>query len=155
MLGAFGTPGNVNDTVVLRTVLAGIRRRGFSGGRFNADRGYDSDANWEAVFLRGMIPDIKGCHRPGQARQGEGGRTVQPRRVRAGGPMGDLWSRGEQGAPAALQARPGRQPGTVSQGRTIARNIRALHRFEHANRLRIPIPSYGAQARSAPEPGAD
>ena len=28
----------------------------------------------------------------------------------------------------------------------ISRNIRAPNRFEHANRLRIPIPSYGAQA---------
>ena len=31
-----------------------------------------------------------------------------------------------------------------AKGRAIAWNIRALNRFEHANRLCIPIPSYGA-----------
>ena len=31
VLAAFGTPGNVNDTVMLRTMLAEIRSRGFGG----------------------------------------------------------------------------------------------------------------------------
>ena len=61
VLAALGTPSNVNDTVMLRTMLAEIRRRvfGSSGRRFNADRGYDSDANYGVVFLHGMIPNIK------------------------------------------------------------------------------------------------
>ena len=37
-----------------------------------------------------------------------------------------------------------------AQGRAIAWNIRVLNRFECANRLKIPIPSYGTKhARAA------
>ena len=35
-----------------------------------------------------------------------------------------------------------------AKGRAIAWNIRVLNRFECANRLRIPIPSYGGLAHA-------
>ena len=54
VLAAFGTPGNVNDTVMLRTMLVEIRRRrfGFSGRRFNADRGSEGSGTAGATTGR-------------------------------------------------------------------------------------------------------
>ena len=35
------------------------------------------------------------------------------------------------------------------EGRAISRNVRALNWFEWANRLKVPIPSYGRQQAHA------
>ena len=61
ILAAVGTPGSVNDSIKLPTMLRKIRRHGFdvSGRFFNADRGYDSDDNCKELFWMGMIPNIK------------------------------------------------------------------------------------------------
>ena len=161
VLAAFGTPGNVNDTVMLRTMLAEIRRRrlGLSGRRFNANQRYDSYANCEVVFLHGMIPNIK--QRKDATSRGKPGRKKAARLFNPGeyrlralieGIFGAEETRGHQLHYRLVRADNRRR---FAKGRAIVWNIRALNRFEHANRLRIPIPSYGAQARSAPEPGAD
>ena len=61
VLAAFCTPGNVNDTVMLQTMLAETGSRGFDfvGCVFTADRGYDSDENCAALFWSGMSPNIR------------------------------------------------------------------------------------------------
>ncbi len=55
------TSNRTTDTAVLKTMLnriAGMKGI-FAGWRFNADKGYDSDSNCEAVFALGMVPNIK------------------------------------------------------------------------------------------------
>ena len=61
VLAAFGTPGNVNDVVMLPAMTTEIRRRGFdfTGHFFDADRGYDSDPNCADLFLLDMTPNIR------------------------------------------------------------------------------------------------
>ena len=55
------TSNRTTDTVVLKTTLnriAGIKRV-FDGWVFDADKGYDSDSNCEALFALSMVPNIK------------------------------------------------------------------------------------------------
>ena len=150
VLAAFGTPGNANDTVMLRTMLAEIRSRGFglSGRRFNADRGYDSDTNCEVVFLHGMILNIKqrkdAVNRSKPSRKKAAGLSNPDEyRLRAmiEGIFGAEESRGHQMRCRLVRADNRRR---FVKGGAIAWNIRVLNRFEHVNRLCIPIPSYGA-----------
>ncbi len=55
------TASNVADTTVLASLIEKIKKTGiaFSGSRFNADKGYDSDENFRLVFDVGMTPNIK------------------------------------------------------------------------------------------------
>ncbi len=85
-------------------------------------------------------------HQPGCAQPEEGGQAVRLGRVSAEGPdRGRLWSRGEQGAPTTLQVVRTDNHLRFAKGRAIAWNVRAPGRFEWANRLKVPIPSYGGQ----------
>ena len=149
ILAAVGTPGSVNDSIKLPTMLRKIRRHGFdvSGRFFNADRGYDSDDNCKELFWMGMIPNIK-------QRKDAKNRDKPNRRKAAemfdgvvyhlrGMMHGAFWA--EETRRHQLQRGFVRDDNRrrFAQGRAIAWNIRVLNRFECANRLNIPIPSYG------------
>lgn len=147
ILAAMATPGNVNDVNMLVPMLAEIRRRGFkfAGRIFHADMGYDAEYNYLDDLLDGHDPQHQaatGRHQPGHAQPKEGGQVVRPGRVSAEGPdRGRLWSRREQGAPAALQVRPDGQPPAVRQGeghrlkRAGAQPVRVGQQAESANPL--------------------
>ncbi len=55
------TSNRTTDMVVLKTMLNRIARMKviFDGWRLNADKGYGSDSNCEAVFTLDMVPNIK------------------------------------------------------------------------------------------------
>lgn len=78
------TASNVSDTSMLRPLLAKVAKigRSFEGWLFNADRGYDSDANCELVFGAGMLPNIK--QRKSVANSGNARNRGKPARRRAG-----------------------------------------------------------------------
>ena len=154
VLSAFCTPGNVNDVTMLHTMLAEIRRHGFefAGSIFNGDKGYDAEYNYDELFWMGMIPNIK--QRKDAVSRGK------PNRKKAAG----LFNQHEYRLRALIEGIFGAEETRRHQlhcrfvrednrrrfvrGRAIAWNIRVLNRFECANRLRIPIPSYGSQSRA-------
>ena len=149
ILAAVGTPGGVDDSIKLPATLRKIRRHGFgpSGRFFNADGGCDSDGNCEELFWMGMIPNIK------QRKDAEN--RDKPNRRKAAemfdGVVYHLRGMIEGVFGAEETRRHQLQRGFVrddnrrrfAQGRAIAWNIRVLNRFQCANRLNIPIPSYG------------
>ena len=152
VLSALGTPGNVNDVTALPVLTAEIRRRGFdfAGHFFDADRGYDSDSNCADLFLMGMTPNIK--QRMDAVNRGKPSRKKAAslfdgeeykKRALIEGIFGAEESRRHQ-----LQCRFVRDDNRrrFTKGRAISWNIRILNRFECANRLSIPIPSYGGMA---------
>ncbi len=54
------TSNRMADTTVFASLLKKIKKTGIAfAGRFNADRGYDSDRNCRLVFGAGMTPNIK------------------------------------------------------------------------------------------------
>ncbi|MCE2498992.1 MAG: transposase [Nitrosopumilaceae archaeon] len=94
ILTAITTPGSVHDSRMLPAMLEKIRKFGFdfSGRYFNADRGYDSDDNFEKVFESGMIPNIRQRQyrgqrgappNPAKTCRALAGGDVQPLRIRA------------------------------------------------------------------------
>ena len=154
VLAAFTTPGNVSDTTMLPVMLDEIKRRGFdfAGRFFNGDKAYDSDENCEKLFWMGMIPNIK--QRKDAVSRGKPYRKKAARmfndneyrkRSLIEGIFGAEETRGHQ-----LLCRFVREDNRrrFAKGRAIAWNIRVLNRFECANRLRIPIPSYGGLAHA-------
>ena len=84
ILSCVTTPGNVNDTGVLPSLLskAGKLGRSFDGWVFNADKGYDPDGNCRAVIGMGMHPNIK--QRRGAENSGNRRNVGRPFRRRAG-----------------------------------------------------------------------
>ena len=78
------TASNVNDTSMLKTLLAKAAKigRSFEGWVFNAGRGYDSDSNCECVFDAGMLPNIK--QRKSVVNSGNARNRGKPARRRAG-----------------------------------------------------------------------
>ena len=152
VLAAFTTPGSVNDTVMLPVMLAEIRRCGFdfAGCFFDADREYDSDC--EELFWMGLSPNIK--QRKDAVNRGKPNRKKAARlfnddeyrkRALIEGIFGAEETRQHQ-----LHYRFVREDNRrrFAKGRAIAWNIRVLNRFECANRLNIPIPSYGGLAHA-------
>ena len=152
VLAAFTTPSNINDTTMLPVMLAEIRRRGFdfAGNFFDGDKGYDSDYNCELLFWMGMIPNIK--QRKDAVNRGKSHRrkaagmfsdSEYRKRALIEGIFGAEETRRHQ-----LHCRFVREDNRrrFAKGRAIVWNIRTLNRFECANRLNIPIPSYGGMA---------
>ena len=152
VLAAFGTPGNVNDVVMLPAMTTEIRRHGFdfTGHFFDADRGYDSDPNCADLFLLDMTPNIR--QRMDAINRGKPSRKKAAalfngdeykKRALIEGIFGAEETRRHQ-----LHCRFARKDNwrLFANGRVIAWNIRILNRFECANRLNIPIPSYGGMA---------
>ena len=155
ILTAMATPGNVNDINMLVPMLDEIRRRGFdfADRLFHADKGYDAEYNYWMIFWTGMIPNIK--QRRGATNRATPNRKKAARlfdqdeyRLRAliEGVFGAEESRRHQ-----LHCRFVRTDNRLrfAKGRAIAWNVRALNRFEQANRLKVPIPSYGGQQTHA------
>ena len=149
ILAAIATPGNISDTTVLPAMLHKITSHGFKFKNyfFNADKGYDSDQNFMFLFMFGMIPNIKqrkNATNDYTPYRKKGAKVFDkeeyPTRAHIEGIFGAEETRNHQ-----LRCRfilEGNRK-RFALGRAISWNIRVLNRFECANRLRIPIPSYG------------
>ena len=154
ILAAFTTPGNVSDTTMLPAMPDEIRRRGFdlAGHFFNGDRAYDSDENCERLFWMGMIPNIrqrKDVVSRGKPYRKKAARMFNDNEYRKRslieGIFGAEETRGHR-LPCRFVREDNRR--RFAKGRAIAWNIRVLNRFQCANRLRIPVPSYGGLAHA-------
>ena len=154
VLAAFTTPSNISDTTMLPVMLDEIKCHGFefAGHFFDADREYDSDDNCERLFWMGMIPNIKqrkDAVNRGKPSMKKAARMFNDNEYRKRslieGIFGAEETRGHQ-----LLCRFVREDNRrrFAKGRAIAWNIRVLNRFECANRLRMPIPSYGGLAHA-------
>ena len=154
VLSALATPGNVHDSVKLPDMLERIRHHefDFAGRPFNADKGYDADSNFKELFWMGMMPNIKQRHnavnkntpnREEAATIFDG--DIYKIRALIEGIFGAEETRRHQ-----LHCRFVREDNRrrFGPGRAIAWNIRVLNRFECANKLGIPIPSYGGLAQA-------
>ena len=131
-----------------------IRRRGFDLARhfFNGDKAYGSDENCERLFWMGMIPNIR--QRKDAVSRGKPYRKKAARmfndneygkRSLVGGIFGAEETRGHR-LPCRFVREDNRR--RFAKGRATAWNIRVLNRFERANRLGIPVPSYGGLAHA-------
>ena len=155
ILAAFYTTGNVHDSRMLVPMFDKIKRLGFdfSGLIFNADGAYDMEYIFEYIFWRRMFPNIK-------QRKGSTNRNKTPKRKKAAEGFNSaeyakrLLIEGVFGAEETrryqLHCRFVLEKNRIlfAKGRAIAWNIRVLNRFECANRLHIPIPSYGGVAHT-------
>ena len=149
ILAAIATPGNIHDTNMLPIMLYKIQSYGFKFKNyfFNADRGYDSDQNFMFLFMFGMIPNIKQRkdaknketpHRKEAAKVFD--QEEYTTRSHVEGIFGAEETRNHQlRCRFILEANRKR----FALGRAISWNIRVLNRFECANRLGVPLPSYG------------
>ena len=155
ILTAVATPGKLNDVNMLVPMLDEIGRRGFefAGRLFHADMGYDAEYGSWMIFWMGMIPNIK--QRRGAINRATPNRKKAARlfdqdeyrlRTLIEGVFGAEESRRHQ-----LHCRFVRTDNRLrfAKGRAIAWNVRAPGRFEWANRLKVPIPSYGRQQTHA------
>lgn len=155
ILAAMATPGNANDVNTLVAMLAEMRRRGFefAGRLFHADRGYDAEYNYWMIFWMGMIPNIRqrrGATNRSTPSRRKAARLFDPDECRLRALIEGVFG-AEEGRGTSCTAGFVRTDNRLRNalGRAIAWNVRALNRFEWANRLKVPIPSYGAQQARA------
>ena len=151
-LAAFTTPGNINDATMLPVMLAAIRCRGFDFAEnfFGGDKGYDSGYSCELLFWMGMISNIrqrKDAVSRGKSHRRKAAGLFSDSEYRKEAPIEDIFGT-EETRRHQLRCRFARKDNRrlFAKGRAIAWNIRILNRFEYANRLNIPIPSYGSMA---------
>ena len=125
-----------------------------SGRTFNADRGYDSDANCASVFDMDMNPNIKqrsfgkdAKSNRGKPNRKKAAKIYDPEEYKKRGMVEGIFG-AEETRGHSLHCRFTREDNQrrFGRGRAIAWNIRVLGRFKCANRRDIPIPSYGKAA---------
>ena len=148
ILAAFCTPSNVHDSRILLPMLDKIKHLGFdfSGRIFNADGAYDMEYVFEYIFWMGMFPNIK------QRKGSTNHKTPKRKKAAERFNLAEYEKRrliegifgAEETRRYQLHCRFVLDKNRIlfAKGRAIAWNIRVLNRFECANRLHIPIPSY-------------
>ena len=118
----------------------------FSGRIFNADGAYDMEYIFEYIFWMGMFPNIK------QRKGSTNHKTPKRKKAAERFNLAEYEKRrliegifgAEETRRYQLHCRFVLDKNRIlfAKGRAIAWNIRVLNRFECANRLHIPIPSY-------------
>ena len=155
ILAAITTPSNVHDSTILPVMIKLIQKYGFEfyGRSFLADRGYDAEENYKIIFNIGMRAIIK--QRKYFSQYGKPAKDPETYRQLAAllfdpsmyairalieGIFGAEETKRHQ-----LQCRFLLETNRLnfSKFRAIAWNLGVLHRFNCANFLGIPIPSYG------------
>ena len=157
ILSAITTPSNVHDSTMLPVMLKIIQKYGFSfyGRDFLADRGYDAEENFIIILSMMMNPIIKQREYLNKKKNP----AMDPKTVREA--MAHLFSPSRYSTRALIEGIFGAEETkrhqlhcrflleetrtNFSKFRAIAWNLGVLHRFNCANRLGIPIPSYGEQ----------
>ncbi len=155
ILAAVTTPGNVHDGTMLPVMLEMVKKFGFDfyGRDLIADRGYDAENNFRIVMEMGMIPLIK--QRRYSSKPYDPAKTPETYRELAA----QLFDPSRYDTRALIEGIFGAEETRrhqlhcrflleenrerFSKFRAIAWNLRVLNRFVCANRLGIPIPSYG------------
>ena len=163
ILSAITTPSNVHDSTMLPVMLNLIQKHGFYfyGRDFIADRGYDAEENFIIILLMKMIPIIK----QRQYSKKKKNPAMDPKTCREA--SAHLFSPSRYSTRALIEGVFGAEETkrhqlhcrflleetrtNFSKFRAIAWNLGVLHRFNCANRLGIPIPSYGEQEKTSPK----
>ena len=143
------TSGNVNDVAMLPPMLTEMKRQGLLPGPsvFHADRGYDSNRNFQVLFEMGITHNIKqrihSVNR-GKPHRSRAAKIFDEIEYHQRGMIEGIFG-GEESKRHQLHCRFVRPDNRRRFGkiRAIAWNIKVLNRLRCARMRGIEIPSYG------------
>ena len=142
------TSGSVNDVAMLPPMLTEMKQGLLPGQSvFHADRGYDSNRNFQVLFEMGITPSIKqrihSVNR-GKPYRGRAAKISDEMEYRQRGMIEGIFG-GEESKRHQLHCRFIRPDNRRRFGkiRAIAWNIKVLNRLRCARMRGIEIPSYG------------